>query len=185
MANQEQLDILKQGVEAWNQWRKEHPDVKTDLRGADLGSADLGDANLSRADLSGVNLSGATIGWTIFGNVDLSGAKGLETEKYEGPSTIGIDTIYRSQGNIPEVFFKGAGVDTDSYKPCLPCAVSSGIKLVPMWQRCAQNKPVLLFMHLFVPGIIAHRSKLSYESVSTRSHTHLFIRNTSDAKADE
>lgn len=27
-----------------------------------------------------------------------------------GPSTIGIDTIYRSQGKIPEVFLRGAGV---------------------------------------------------------------------------
>src|SRR4249919_2693530 len=26
------------------------------------------------------------------------------------PSSIGIDTIYRSQGNIPEAFLKGAGV---------------------------------------------------------------------------
>jgi hypothetical protein len=37
--------------------------------------------------------------------------KGLETVKHEGPSTIGIDTIYRSNGDIPEVFLKGAGVD--------------------------------------------------------------------------
>lgn len=27
------------------------------------------------------------------------------------PSTIGIDTIYASHGNIPEAFLKGAGVD--------------------------------------------------------------------------
>ena len=31
MANQEHLDILKQGVKAWNQWRKEHPEVEPDL----------------------------------------------------------------------------------------------------------------------------------------------------------
>jgi hypothetical protein len=37
-------------------------------------------------------------------------AKGLETVRHNGPSTIGIDTIYRSKGNIPEVFLKGAGV---------------------------------------------------------------------------
>jgi hypothetical protein len=35
----------------------------------------------------------------------------LETVEHYAPSTIGIDTIYRSQGNIPEVFLKGAGVD--------------------------------------------------------------------------
>ena len=30
-----------------------------------------------------------------------------------GPSTIGIDTLYRSHGNIPEVFLRGAGVPED------------------------------------------------------------------------
>ena len=29
---------------------------------------------------------------------------------HEGPSTIGIDTIYASRGKIPEVFLRGAGV---------------------------------------------------------------------------
>ena len=47
---------------------------------------------------------------TSFGNVDLSVVKNLETATYTGPSTIGIDTIYRSQGNIPETFLRGAGV---------------------------------------------------------------------------
>jgi TIR domain len=36
--------------------------------------------------------------------------KNLETVDHIGPSTIGIDTIYRSQGRIPEAFLKGAGV---------------------------------------------------------------------------
>jgi len=28
MANEEHLEILDQGVEVWNKWRKENPDVK-------------------------------------------------------------------------------------------------------------------------------------------------------------
>jgi hypothetical protein len=36
--------------------------------------------------------------------------KGLETVHHFGPSTIGIDTIYRSHGNIPLAFLRGAGV---------------------------------------------------------------------------
>lgn len=46
MANQEHLDILKQGVDIWNQWRKEHPDAEPDLSGANLS-----EANLYRIDL--------------------------------------------------------------------------------------------------------------------------------------
>src|SRR5205807_6700214 len=57
------------------------------------------------------NLNEAKLGATSFGNVDLSVVKNLETAEHWGPSTIGIDTIYRSQGNIPEAFLKGAGVD--------------------------------------------------------------------------
>ena len=45
---------------------------------------------------------------TVFGNNDLSTVKGLETVRHLGPSTIGIDTIYKSKGNIPEVFLRGA-----------------------------------------------------------------------------
>ncbi|MBI3669830.1 MAG: toll/interleukin-1 receptor domain-containing protein, partial [Acidobacteria bacterium] len=40
----------------------------------------------------------------------LSGVNGLETVTHHGPSTIGIDTIYLSKGQIPERFLRGAGV---------------------------------------------------------------------------
>jgi hypothetical protein len=41
MANQEQLDILKQGVQVWNQWQAENLDVQIDLMYANLMYADL------------------------------------------------------------------------------------------------------------------------------------------------
>jgi TIR domain len=53
------------------------------------------------------------IGWVVFGNVNLTTVRGLDTLNHFGPSTIGIDTLYRSQGNIPEVFLRGAGVPDD------------------------------------------------------------------------
>jgi len=46
-------------------------------------------------------------------DVNLSLVQGLDTVKHIGPSIIGIDTLYRSQGNIPEVFLRGAGVPDD------------------------------------------------------------------------
>ena len=45
-----------------------------------------------------------------FADVDLSAAKGLGTIQHEPPSTIGIDTIYKSHGNIPEVFLRSCGI---------------------------------------------------------------------------
>jgi hypothetical protein len=97
-----------------------------DLRGADLSGAYLNGADLSgaslelahfiRTELSGANLSKALIGWTVFASVDLRGVKGLDKVHHIGPSTIGIDTIYLSQGEIPEVFLRGAGVPDDFIK---------------------------------------------------------------------
>lgn len=64
MAHQGYVDFLKQGVETWNQWRRENRHVKINLTGVNLS-----DANLAGVDLSGVNLSGAN-----FNCADLSEA---------------------------------------------------------------------------------------------------------------
>jgi hypothetical protein len=80
---------------------------------ATLAGATLTGADLSGAILNGAILHKATIGWTIFGNIDLSTVRGLETVQHLGPSTMGIDTLYLSHGNIPEVFLRGAGVPDD------------------------------------------------------------------------
>jgi hypothetical protein len=53
MAKQSQLNILLQGVEAWNEWREQNPITIVVLREADLSRANLYGANLSGADLSG------------------------------------------------------------------------------------------------------------------------------------
>ena len=87
----------------------------TNLAHANLSGADLSEALLewtyfSGTDLSGADLSGARLVGTSFSYVDLSQVKGLESVVHFGASSIGIDTIYQSNGNIPEVFLRGAGV---------------------------------------------------------------------------
>ena len=66
MANNEQMDLLKQGIQAWNAWRAEQTEATVDLsggalRGLDLEGADLSGADLKDADLRGANLSGANL----------------------------------------------------------------------------------------------------------------------------
>jgi uncharacterized protein YjbI with pentapeptide repeats len=61
MANLQHFDLLKKGVEIWNQWRDEHPDGLPDFRDADLSGTMLNGGNLSEADLSGANLSFAIL----------------------------------------------------------------------------------------------------------------------------
>lgn len=194
MANQEQLEILKQGVEEWNEWRKLNPHVALNLSGAnlrgaflheanlsdtDLTEADLSEANLNSADLSNAqlnfanlrgaslfyanlhganfnkanlrwarlnssNLTGAslydadlskahldgadfthaTVGLTTFANNDLSVVRGLEDVYHRAASFISIDTLYKSQGRIPEVFLRGAGVP-DSFLIYIPTLTGS------------------------------------------------------------
>jgi uncharacterized protein YjbI with pentapeptide repeats len=182
MANREHLAKIKEGVEAWNAWRRANraatwndwksanPDIVpdldkadlsevnlrganlrkarlggaklggaklisaslggADLRGADLSNANLSNANVGGASLAGANLTGAnlfhaqlrsaavaganftgaSVAYTTFANNDLSEVTGLETLQHRGPSTIGIDTIYKSKGKIPLAFLRGAGV---------------------------------------------------------------------------
>jgi len=185
MAKEEHVNILNQGVETWNKWRLENPDIQPDLQqvdfrgvnfdaanltmakmqGVNLGGASLINANLSNCDLSdasvdaadlihaslqganltrgsfgGVNfhvanLSGAvlregafshaffrdaalagadfshsTMRFCTFVECDLSKVKGLEFVKHDGPSSIGVDTIYRSKSHIPLQFLRGAGL---------------------------------------------------------------------------
>jgi hypothetical protein len=108
MANLIEVDLSKATLVRAN---LSSPDLRgADLPGADLAGADLTIANLWGALLDESSFEGVEIGYTIFGNNDLSMVKGLGTVEHSGPSTIGIDTLFRSNGNIPESFMRGAGV---------------------------------------------------------------------------
>jgi len=71
MANPEHLQILKQGVRAWNQWRSEHRNITPDLYRADFTRANLTNANFWRANLRQVNFSKAHLYETILHEADL------------------------------------------------------------------------------------------------------------------
>lgn len=81
-----------------------------DLGAANLSASNLSDVNFQWANLNDADFSGATLRGTNFGDVDLSIAKSLEAVVYSGPSIVGIDTMYKSRGKIPEVFLRGCGV---------------------------------------------------------------------------
>jgi hypothetical protein len=83
---------------------------EADLSGVDLHSAHLNEATLNSAHLDGSDLSDSSMVGTLVSGVDLSRVKGLETVRHRGPSSIDINTIYRSKGEIPEVFLRGAGL---------------------------------------------------------------------------
>lgn len=58
MANPEHLEILKQGVEKWHEWRYENPKIQADLTLAFLFKANLTSVNLNRGILIGSHIRG-------------------------------------------------------------------------------------------------------------------------------
>ncbi len=130
MANPEHVAMLLEGgVEKWNSWRQEHPGIvpnlfeadliKADLAGgtgvgvnlyrADLESANLFGTNLLGANLRDANLRAASVGFTVFGNANLTGARGLDHCQHLGPSVADYQTLAKSWP-LPIVFLRGCGL---------------------------------------------------------------------------
>ena len=96
-----------------------------DLTGASLAGASLVKANMTNAtctdtdffqtqfwgvNLTGTDMTGSLFGYSIFQDCDMSNIKGLDQVRHDAPSTIGLDSLFRSQGKISEVFLMGAGL---------------------------------------------------------------------------
>ena len=75
MVNKKHLQIIRQGVDAWNEWRRKNPELRPNLRGADLHEADLYEADLSEADLGKANLTQANLGGANLGFAEVSEAR--------------------------------------------------------------------------------------------------------------
>jgi hypothetical protein len=98
---------------------------ETNLRGADLREADLHGANLTMASLvwavlRGANLERATFVETVFGDTDLSDARGLDSAEHVGPSVVDERTLLKS-GPLPKRFLRGCGLSDQliTYLPSL------------------------------------------------------------------
>lgn len=123
------------------------------LAGASLDSSDLRDVNLSFAQLNharlreawlwGTNFYGAiltaadfrdaNITQASFSETDLSTVIGLDQVTHGGPSSIGIETLFKSNGKIPESFLLGCGVPKHLMDELLPL-VRSGLPI--QWHSC-------------------------------------------------
>ncbi|QJB55762.1 pentapeptide repeat-containing protein [Pseudodesulfovibrio sp. zrk46] len=104
MANLEHKMMLEQGVEAWNEWRNDEPDIIPDLSHADLSGRDLRGANLWRTDFRGASLY-----MTNFQGANLNEAKFcgayLESSDFSGTKLIRAKF---NMANLLEADLRGA-----------------------------------------------------------------------------
>ena len=117
MANQEQLDILKQGVNAWNRWRKKQNSIVALLRNEqivlrpDLSRANLYEANLTFANLSGADLSEVYLGRANLRGADLSGADLRKADfSFANLSGANLNFAYLSGANLENADLSGANL---------------------------------------------------------------------------
>ena len=99
----------------------------TNLKEANLKGANLEGVYLNDADLEDADLSNAQMWGTSLGDRDLRLIKGLNTVRHGGPSPLSINTIFLSQGDIPEKFVRGTGAP-DSFLEYMKALASKPIE---------------------------------------------------------
>jgi uncharacterized protein YjbI with pentapeptide repeats len=97
---------------------------RANLIGAKFRNADLHGADLSAAEMVDTDFTLASFGATRFGGNNLTKVIGLESTIHRGPSTIGVDTLFLSDGNIPIGFLRETGIPEDfiTFLPSLVAA---------------------------------------------------------------
>lgn len=99
IANPIHLEILQEGVEAWNRWRKDHPEIKPDLRRASLTGM-----HLNKIDLRGANLIQAQLNGVFFNETRLEGAL-LDFASLEGAH---LQEAHLEGASLKEAYLGGA-----------------------------------------------------------------------------
>lgn len=73
MANSDHVKNIKQGVEHWNNWRAQNPDIVPDLAWANLVGIDLSNANFEGANMKLAFCRGGNLQGVNFRNANLYG----------------------------------------------------------------------------------------------------------------
>jgi hypothetical protein len=123
MANEEHLNLLKQGIDVWNDWIEKKIEsvflggnfIEVDLRNANLYKANLCRAYFIGANLEGVNLSEANLSQANFVEANLTGANlskvnltlgslagaNLEGANLEGANLTGVNLAPPAHQHFP------------------------------------------------------------------------------------
>lgn len=104
MADESHLEILREGVDTWNRWRRDHPEIRPDLEKAPLNGIDLSNANLMRVNLRGANLDSANLSKALLIGAELNVAD-LSKATLIGANLCGADL---HKANLSDANLSGA-----------------------------------------------------------------------------
>ena len=119
MVDNNYLTLIEQGVEHWNRWRADNPDIEPnlcqaylfdfDLSGANLSNANLNGACLVEANLKNASLSQASLKDAYLNGANLSGAN-LESTELSCANFSGANLTHAnlSKAHADATNFKGA-----------------------------------------------------------------------------
>ena len=114
MSKNTHFDILRRGVDVWNQWRMENPLIRPVLNYADLSGLSLENIILSGTDLIGANLSHAYLYDADFQDANLIDANlsraGLIAANFYRANLSGacLDHAYLAQSDLSQADFTNA-----------------------------------------------------------------------------
>ena len=113
MADQQHLKLLLRGVDGWNEWRRDSPDIYPDLSEAQLSRADLHRVDFSLAELHTANLQGVDLHQADLRRANLIAADLFNADLHEanlsGASLQGanLSNANLSYANLSETDLKG------------------------------------------------------------------------------
>lgn len=102
MANIEQAERLRRGVEEWNAWRMDNPDMAVDLKNANFDNANLEGVLLFEADLQGARFRKANLQGADFRHANLMFADFIGAN---------LDRANLDDSNIQDADFTKASMD--------------------------------------------------------------------------
>jgi hypothetical protein len=100
---------------------------------ANLSRADFFSATFVAAALDEANFEKVRMGSVVFAETNLSRVKGLDSVFHDGPSSIDIESLYRSEGKISDEFLRNLGVPEDVIQHLLPL-IRTGSPI--QWHSC-------------------------------------------------